>query len=613
MGHMPSRAKRGAVRGCSSRRTSAIILTMLFGVELCWASLPAPEAVDAGSVIARSVLIFVPAYAGDEGQRQMAERLREEQKRLAERQAEEQKQQAERQAEEQRRQAERQAEEQRQQAERQREQQKDQAERQRESQRNADTEAGDGGHSSEGHRDDDHKNNSTGRSRDGKHEDQEDDDPPKTVVEVWRRLTEGNKRKSGAHVPDGPPPIDRHSFADREIVATNLGRISRDRLKGLGFEIISSADLSNFGMRVERLRLPKGMDVDTASRMLKTEVPSGAFSPNHIYRAYHSAEGARERGVHEKPSPVPSCGEGRCFGQSLIHWSPSLRTCARRVRVGVIDTSFDLAHPALVGHHFNSGAFAEGASPLHDWHGTAVLSILAGDPRSSTPGLIPDAEFYLASVFKSDAHGDIQTSTVDLLNALAWLDAFDVRLVNMSFSGPSDELLEAALTRMSAKGVVFVAAAGNEGPAAPPSYPAAYPSVIAVTAVNKSLQGYRYANRGSYVDLAAPGVDIWTALPDAKQGYRSGTSFAAPFVTSIFAVMQQAGELPYDKAALLKRLAFKDLGESGRDPVYGEGLPLSPSTCGPSPNVATQAPRPRHAPTMLESGPFSWAATVVHD
>ncbi len=128
---------------------------------------------------------------------------------------------------------------------------------------------------------------------------------------------------------------------------------------------------------------------------------------------------------------------------------------------------------------------------------------------------------------------------MNLLNALAWLDALDVRLVNMSFSGPPDELLETAIAKMHAKGVVFVAAAGNEGPAAPPSYPAAYPSVIAVTAVGEFCQGYRYANRGSYVDIAAPGVDVWTALPNGMQGYKSGTSFAAPFVTSIIAAMQK--------------------------------------------------------------------------
>lgn len=598
MSLLPSRAIKWVIRGCSSRYALVIFLTFAFSMEFFWAPLTDVRG-DEKNGRARSATLIASAYAGDDARRHVEEQLREEQKRQFERQAEEQQQQAERQAEEQRQQSERLVE---QQTERQREGEGERS--------NPSTEADEGGNSRDTqHHDDARGNDATGHSH-RNHDGDDDDRPPRTLLEVWQRLTEGKKGKPRAHAPVALPMPDANSFSHHEIVATNLGRISRDRVKRLGFEIVSSADLSNFKMHVDRLRLPKGMDVDTASRLLKSELPAGAFSPNHIYRIYRSAEGAREDGVDV--ARMPGCGEGRCFGPSLIHWNSNLATCARRVRVGVIDTSFDLTHPALVGHKFNSGTFVGAVSPLHDWHGTAVLSILAGDARSSTPGLIPDAEFYLASVFKSDEHGDVQTSTVDLLNALAWLDAFDVRLVNMSFSGPADELLEAALARMHEKGVVFVAAAGNDGPGAPPSYPAAYPSVIAVTAVSKSLQGYRYANHGSYVDIAAPGVDIWTAQPDAKQGFRSGTSFAAPFVTSIIAAMQQAGDLPNDKAALLKRLTFMDLGEPGRDPVYGEGLPLSPGTCATSPNIATRSPRPKPIPTPA-SGAFSWAAKVMSD
>ena len=85
--------------------------------------------------------------------------------------------------------------------------------------------------------------------------------------------------------------------------------------------------------------------------------------------------------------------------------------------------------------------------------------------------------------------------------------ASKVDVINMSMSGPADELLQKAIVDMSAGGVVFVAAAGNGGPSAPPSYPAAYEQVIAVTAVDKNLRGYIHANHGDYIDVAAPGVE----------------------------------------------------------------------------------------------------------
>ena len=74
--------------------------------------------------------------------------------------------------------------------------------------------------------------------------------------------------------------------------------------------------------------------------------------------------------------------------------------------------------------------------PAPNWHGTAVLSLLAGGPVTNTPGLIPDAEFFAANVFYSDERGDMAADTISLLKALDWMKKFDVKLINMSFSGP---------------------------------------------------------------------------------------------------------------------------------------------------------------------------------
>ena len=157
---------------------------------------------------------------------------------------------------------------------------------------------------------------------------------------------------------------------------------------------------------------------------------------------------------------------------------------------------------------------------------------------------------------------------LSLLKALDWMKSFGVKVVNMSFSGPRDELVAEAIEKLSRKGIVFVAAAGNEGPTAAPSYRAAYPQVIAVTAVTEGSADYRYANRRDHIDVAAPGVSIWTAMPGGRAGYHSGTSFAAPHVTAILAV-EPPSRLRQDKADLLDGFTVIDLG--GRAAIRSTG------------------------------------------
>jgi subtilisin family serine protease len=294
-------------------------------------------------------------------------------------------------------------------------------------------------------------------------------------------------------------------------------------------------------------------------------------------RTVSALPGAERRGVSASADPCPN---EACFGRSLIKWHASLAQCTKDVRIGVIDTSFDLSHPAFKRLRVVRKEFIEGVQASDDdWHGTAILSLLAGDPDSGTPGLVPDATFLLATAFRSDAAGNATTDPERLLEALNWLDQLDVDVVNMSFAGPPDPAIARVIERMSLKGVMFVAAAGNMGPTAPASYPGAYPHVIAVTAVNRDGENYRSANRGSYIDIAAPGVDILTALPNGKQGLQTGTSFAVPFVTAILATRAASGIVEGTEELLLERIGTRDLGAPGRDPVYGVGLALAPAQC----------------------------------
>lgn len=395
--------------------------------------------------------------------------------------------------------------------------------------------------------------------------------------------------------PVGRDGLPAFPLRPPEVLASNLTAKSIERALALGFQVNGTSRVSRVDLNLTRLIAPDGVSADQALDLLKQDMPNGLFGVNQTYRIYRTATGALPASQSEivraaLPMATP-CGTDRCFGASIIHWQASLQSCSRGVKIGVIDTGYDATHPTFTTKVIESRrSTASDRAKSPDWHGTGVLALLAGDGNSGTPGLIPDAKFYVADIFYAGADGLPSSDTASLLNALDWLDKRNVNVINMSLSGPPDDLLKAAIEGLSSKKVIFVAAAGNDGPNAPPSYPAAYGSVVAVTAVSRDMKGYRYASRGDHIDVAAPGVDIWTALPGGRGTYHSGTSFAVPYVTAVLATAYR-GLVVKNKTEFLKRASVLDLGEPGRDPIYGRGLLLAPPSCAPETAiVATASP-----------------------
>ncbi len=406
-----------------------------------------------------------------------------------------------------------------------------------------------------------------------------------------KKETEASKKANAK--ADGPKPgsNDRVSAADLkfpefgrpEVLAINASAKTLQRAKELGFKTNGASSISSLNASVTKLLAPEGMTASAAETLLQTAEPQASVAVNQTYRLYKTATGAGASDPSKTVSAGPlnsglHCGIDHCFGRDIIGWKPELRGCAAGLKIGIIDTSVDKQHPALSNKKIDVNHLSPDGAPGPDWHGTGVTALLAGDTSSGTPGLIPDASFYVADVFRADANDQPASDTYSMLRAFDWLEAKNVKIINMSLSGPPDALIGDAIKKLSAKGVLFVAAAGNEGPAAGPSYPAAYDEVIAVTAVGQNLKSYRYANRGTYIDVAAPGVAIWTAQPGAKEGYHSGTSFAAPYVTAALAAIYP--RLPTKAPAeVLQYLAYRDLGDPGPDATYGQGLLVAPSSC----------------------------------
>jgi Subtilase family len=248
-----------------------------------------------------------------------------------------------------------------------------------------------------------------------------------------------------------------------------------------------------------------------------------------------------------------------------------------RVRIAVIDSGADRKHPELEGTITRSFDAVGGTDPLPHQHGTAMTAAIMA--RASLQGIAPAAELLSARAFSGGATGTgAEGTTVHILKSLDWAAAEGARVVNLSFAGPQDRLLSRALESAKTRGMVVIAAAGNGGPQAAAMYPGADPNVIAVTATDADDKAFPQANRGGYIALAAPGVDVLAAAPEAGYAFSSGTSIAAAHVSGLVALMMERRP-DLDLAAvraILSETAI-DLGAKGKDPVFGAGRINAPA------------------------------------
>lgn len=351
----------------------------------------------------------------------------------------------------------------------------------------------------------------------------------------------------------GPGGGDPGQQAVPELIGLDLTPTQRAALVRLGFTFVQEGRLTALGRRLDRIRPPAFAQAELLERLRRAGL-DGRLAPNDRY------------------AMASACAGDRCFGAGLVGWPLPERAarCGAGLRIGIVDSAVDVAHPALRGARVTSRDF-DGSGRSRE-HGTALAALLVGQPGSPNPGLVPAATLLAANVMQTDWLGRTNATAYRLVEALDWLTAQRVRVINLSLAGPENPVLGEAVARALARNVAIAAAAGNDGPGAPPAYPAAYPGVVGVTAVDARLAPYRRATPGPHVDFAAPGVGVWTAALGSDGRYDAGTSLATAFVTAAIGAADPAARRPSRMVVDALARDVRDLGERGRDPVFGWGL-----------------------------------------
>lgn len=321
----------------------------------------------------------------------------------------------------------------------------------------------------------------------------------------------------------------------------------------MGFSVVEVVRLEQLGMEILRLNIPGGSTVPAARQQLAARFPGLLIDSHQIYQSQAMSEYASQ------------------LARPIAGWPPSSDTCGAGIRMGQIDTAVDTSHPALQGQRIEFRSFHNASRrPGPADHGTAIASMLVG--KAAWGGLLPGAELMAANMFEVNETGQVVGSGMGLLKAVDWMVEKQVQVVNLSVAGGDNQIVRRAFDTAREKGLVMVAAAGNWGSDAKPAYPAAYRDVVAVTALDRQRNPYEKANHGSYIDFAAPGVQIYTAVPRGGR-VMSGTSFATPYLAVLLAVQIEAGapKSASQLSDILSRQAT-DLGAPGRDDVFGWGL-----------------------------------------
>jgi subtilisin family serine protease len=336
-----------------------------------------------------------------------------------------------------------------------------------------------------------------------------------------------------------------------------------------------------------RLRITDGKTPAQAIGSLRNVGMAAIVQPNYVYAL-------QQQSGDPTPSARGDTGQQGDPAQYILEKLKisDVHRLARgtNVPIAVIDSQIDAGHPDLEGVIAKRFS-AVGAEETPHAHGTGMAGAIAS--RQRLVGTAPAARLLAVHAFSTSA-ATAESTTFNILKGMDWSVKEGARIINMSFAGPKDPSLERAIKLAYDRGIVLIAAAGNAGPRSPPLFPGADPNVIAVTATDVDDKLFSGANRGKYISVAAPGVDILVPAPEGSYQVTTGTSVAAAEVSGIVALLLERNPklTPADIRRILTSSA-KRLGPGDRNDNFGAGLvdPLK-AVQSTDPRTATTTPPP---------------------
>lgn len=331
--------------------------------------------------------------------------------------------------------------------------------------------------------------------------------------DLVERDANGNLARRGELLVTGPTPS--------ELAA----------LQRAGFSVIAEERVEGLDLAIVRLQVPAGLSLARAEASARKAAPEAEIAVDNLH--WQSGAPAAQGGAMPMPALLAAPN-----GASID------------TPIGIIDGA---PGPSL--RTMGSKGFAKGA-PLASDHSSAIVSLLQAEGAG---------RLWVADVYGSDPAGG---NALAIVRALGWLATSGCKVVTISLVGPRNTVLERAIAQAQQRGMVIVAAVGNDGPAAPPAFPASYAKVVSVTGVDRKGRALIEAGRALHLDYAAPGADVHAVNAKGKAVSLRGTSFATPLVAVRLADALARGS---DWRARLDREA-RDLGPRGPDDRYGRGL-----------------------------------------
>ncbi|MGB6349731.1 MAG: S8 family serine peptidase [Pseudolabrys sp.] len=338
---------------------------------------------------------------------------------------------------------------------------------------------------------------------------------------------------SGRHI--NIPPSGETSFAVNEVLlefAPGVSAQTRATLeRNLQLTTVESQTFALTGRTIERFRIGGTRSVPDTLRLVARNYPG--VSAGQANMVYHGTQAQTQPAPKQDTAPDGATQ----YVVNKLHLLEAHRiNSGDNVLVAVIDSKIDSGHPDLAGVIADEYDVV-GAPVTAHAHGTAIAGAIAA--HSKLIGVAPKVKLLAVRAFSGSGES-AQGTTFNILKSLDWAASKNARIVNMSFAGPADAMLQEMLIKANARGMVLIAAVGNGGPKSPPLYPGADIGVIGVTATDAEDKLMPMANRGPQVALAAPGVEILAAAPDGGYQVTSGTSIAAAHATGVAALLLAA-------------------------------------------------------------------------